>query len=77
MGYSQSQTLSPLEGRVHGKTMQGEEARTNKVHAESLPVCQAVFEPPKSDRLEIAREDLESYLRATYDDAGDDHAGSH
>ena len=26
----------------------------------------AVFEPPKSVRLEIAREDLEFYLRATY-----------
>ena len=30
----------------------------------------AVFEPPKSGRLEIAREDLESYLGATYTDAG-------
>ena len=27
-----------------------------------------VFEPPKSGRLEIAREDLESYLKATYND---------
>ena len=32
--------------------------------------AKAVFEPPKCSILKIARENLESYLRATYDDAG-------
>ena len=46
LALSQS-SLNPLEGRVHGETMQGEESRMHKVHVESLPVCQSSLSATK------------------------------